>query len=139
MRNKTGRRIRPAQLESEELLPMVVLTHDLSEHMVKKELAPYFRLKVASTPNQLKAALKTADGLITLHTISITKEILEGAPYLKVIGNVAVDFKNIDLTACSEKGIQVVNAPDKAATPTNESMARQTCFQVATILRGRDD
>ena len=119
MRNKSARPIRKV-VDSDELQPMVVLTHELPAHIVRKELDPHFRVKIASTPGQLKAALKTADGLVTLLTVAITKELLDGAPHLKAIGNVAVGFNNIDLKACAQRGIRVTNTPDVLTGATAE-------------------
>lgn len=61
---------------------------------------------------ELKAQVKDADGILSLLTDKITPEILEAAgPNLKVVSNYAVGFDNIDINACTEKGIVVTNTP----------------------------
>lgn len=53
-----------------------------------------------------------AEILITLLTEKIDIEILDVAgPQLKAICNVAVGYNNIDVVACSERGVKVTNTP----------------------------
>lgn len=53
-----------------------------------------------------------ADGLITMLTEQIDRELLERADRLKVVANVAVGYDNVDVGAAREKGIVVTNTPD---------------------------
>ena len=51
------------------------------------------------------------DGLICLLTDRIDAGLMDVAPQLKVIGQVAVGFDNIDVVAAKERGIAVGNTP----------------------------
>lgn len=53
------------------------------------------------------------DGLLTLLTERVDAELLDAAgPQLKIVANHAVGFDNIDLPACTERGVLVTNTPD---------------------------
>lgn len=62
--------------------------------------------------NLLKDKVINADGIISLLTDKIDKEIISSMQKCKVIANYAVGYNNIDITAASEKGIIVTNTPD---------------------------
>lgn len=72
------------------------------------------QIHLAKTPGltALRSTLPTADALICLLTDPIGSDILEQAPRLKIIANVAVGYENIDVAAAAEKGIVVTNTPD---------------------------
>jgi len=55
--------------------------------------------------------VKDADALISLLTDRIDREVIDSAPKLKVIGNYAVGYNNIDVDYAKKKGIIVVNTP----------------------------
>lgn len=63
-------------------------------------------------PQDLKEAVKACEGLICLITDKVDSNLMEHAPNLKVIANVAVGYDNIDVDAASERGIVVTNTPD---------------------------
>ena len=53
------------------------------------------------------------DGLLTLLTERVDAELLDAAgPQLKIVANYAVGFDNIDVPACTERGVLVTNTPD---------------------------
>jgi lactate dehydrogenase-like 2-hydroxyacid dehydrogenase len=52
------------------------------------------------------------DGLLSLLTDRVDDELLEAAgPQLKVVSNFAVGFDNVDVAACTRRGIPVGNTP----------------------------
>ena len=51
------------------------------------------------------------DGLLCLLTDRIDAELLDHAPRLKVVSQMAVGFDNIDVEACTARGIPVGNTP----------------------------
>lgn len=59
----------------------------------------------------LREHVRDADGLICLLTDRIDAALLEAAPRLRVISNVAVGYDNIDLAAAAAGGISVGNTP----------------------------
>lgn len=55
--------------------------------------------------------VEEAEGLLCMLTETIDKEVLQAAPKLKVISNMAVGYNNIDVKTATEKGILVTNTP----------------------------
>jgi len=51
------------------------------------------------------------EALITRSSTAVTSELLSHAPRLRIIGRAGVGVDNIDVDACSRRGIVVVNAP----------------------------
>ncbi|WP_280769399.1 2-hydroxyacid dehydrogenase [Salipaludibacillus daqingensis] len=65
----------------------------------------------------LEKAAKAA-GLYTMLSDKIDDELLNNAPNLKVVANLAVGFDNIDVKTASEKGVAVCNTPDVLSDTT---------------------
>jgi glyoxylate reductase len=64
------------------------------------------------THDELVAAVPDVDAVVCLLTDRIDSRVIEaGAGRLKVIGNVAVGFDNVDVAAASAQGIAVCNTP----------------------------
>lgn len=59
----------------------------------------------------LQAKVADAEGLLCLLTDKIDAELLDGAPKLKVVSQMAVGYDNIDVKACRERGVVVGNTP----------------------------
>ncbi len=58
------------------------------------------------------AHLAEADGLVVRTYTQVNAALLDRAPRLRVVARAGVGVDNIDLRACAERGIVVVNAPD---------------------------
>jgi lactate dehydrogenase-like 2-hydroxyacid dehydrogenase len=63
------------------------------------------------TPVQLARKLQGKAGAITLLTDSIDERLLAQSPDLKIVCNLAVGFNNIDVKACTRRGVMVTNTP----------------------------
>ena len=61
---------------------------------------------------ELLSRLDGADALICLLDVAVDEELLEAAPDLRVVANVAVGVDNIDVEAATRRGIRVTNTPD---------------------------
>lgn len=59
----------------------------------------------------LRTKIANCDGLLSLLTERIDGPLLDAAPKLKVVSNYAVGFNNIDIPACTQRGICVGNTP----------------------------
>lgn len=55
--------------------------------------------------------VKDKDGLICLLTEKVNDEFLRAAPKLLIASNVAVGYDNIDVDACTKRGVVVTNTP----------------------------
>jgi glyoxylate reductase len=51
------------------------------------------------------------EGLVCLLTERVNDELLRAAPKLRIASNVAVGFDNIDVPACSKRGVVATNTP----------------------------
>lgn len=63
------------------------------------------------TPEELKAIIGQYDGLAIRSSTKVTKEILDAATNLKVIGRAGIGVDNVDIPAASAKGVIVMNTP----------------------------
>jgi len=63
------------------------------------------------SPAQLVRRLQQKAGAITLLTETIDERLLAQCPELKIVCNVAVGYNNIDVKACTRRGIMVTNTP----------------------------
>lgn len=59
----------------------------------------------------LEREVRDVEGLYSLLTESIDEKLLDFAPYLKVVANMAVGYDNVDVAACTRRGIVVTNTP----------------------------
>lgn len=62
--------------------------------------------------NGLIDFISTADAVLTLLANPVTDGVLAACPELRVVGNCAVGFDNIDLEAARRRGVWVTNTPD---------------------------
>ena len=65
----------------------------------------------ALSREELIKQISDKEGLVSLLTDTIDEEVLSAAPGLKVVSNVAVGFNNIDVSACTRRGVWVTNTP----------------------------
>jgi D-3-phosphoglycerate dehydrogenase len=63
------------------------------------------------TPEELIAIIGQYDGLAIRSSTKVTKEILDAATNLKVIGRAGIGVDNVDIPAASAKGVVVMNTP----------------------------
>ncbi|HEX2795070.1 MAG TPA: phosphoglycerate dehydrogenase [Croceicoccus sp.] len=63
------------------------------------------------TPEQLIARIGDYDGLAIRSSTRVTKEILDAATNLKVIGRAGIGVDNVDIPYASSKGVVVMNTP----------------------------
>lgn len=59
----------------------------------------------------LRQKVADCEGLVSLLTDTIDAAFLEKAPRLRVVSNFAVGFNNIDVQACTARGVRVGNTP----------------------------
>jgi glyoxylate reductase len=62
--------------------------------------------------DELAAFIGTAAGAVTLLANPVSRTVLERCRELRVVGNVAVGYDNIDVAAAAERGVWVTNTPD---------------------------
>ncbi|HOJ51264.1 MAG TPA: D-glycerate dehydrogenase [Syntrophales bacterium] len=86
------------------------------------------------TRKELLSAIGSVEGFLSMLTDSVDEELLEKAPRLKVISNLAVGYNNIDVAAATRRGIMVTNTPGVLTEATAEltfglilAVARRIC------------
>lgn len=63
------------------------------------------------TKDELIAMIGQYDGLAIRSSTKVTKEVLEAATNLKVVGRAGIGVDNVDIPAASAKGVVVMNTP----------------------------
>jgi glyoxylate reductase len=95
--------------------PKVFATHELFE-AARQILGENCEMEYWAKPErppreELLRRVKGKDGLICLLTEKINDEFLRAAPKLRIAANVAVGFDNIDVAACTKRGVAATNTP----------------------------
>lgn len=95
--------------------PRLYATHPLFEP-ARKILDANSQIEYWSAPErppreEVLRRVKDREGLISLLTEKINEEFLGAAPNLRIVANVAVGYDNIDVEACTRRGIAVTNTP----------------------------
>jgi len=92
---------------------------------------------------ELVAIAADADGLLTLLTERVDQQLLASLPKLKVVSNMAVGYDNIDVEACTQRGVVVCITPDVLTETTADftwalllSVARRVCQGFENVRRG---
>lgn len=62
-------------------------------------------------PDALAVALAACDGLMCALTDRVDAALLARAPRLKAVANIAVGYNNIDVPACTARGVMATNTP----------------------------
>jgi len=75
---------------------------------------------IESAPAEFRAHLATADALIVRSAVKVTREVLELAPNLRVVGRAGVGTDNIDLAVATERGVLIMNTPGGNAVSVAE-------------------
>ncbi|WP_099352676.1 2-hydroxyacid dehydrogenase [Fredinandcohnia onubensis] len=107
--------------------PYVFITRKLSENAIQPlmEIADVhiWNEEERAVPREiLLEEVKKADALLTMLSDKVDKELLDAAPKLKVIANLAVGYDNIDVEYANQKGIAICNTPD-VLTDTTADLA----------------
>jgi glyoxylate reductase len=102
--------------------PRVLLTRRIPSSIFSKlEAACDVQLEeTALTPEQLRDRIRDKQGLISVLTDRVDDALLDAAPDLKVVANIAVGYDNIDVPAASRRGVVVTNTPDVLTEATAE-------------------
>src|SRR3989304_5043893 len=65
----------------------------------------------AFDPEALARRLEDKDGVMCVLTDRIDDKLLARCPKLKAVANIAVGYNNIDLPACTARGVMATNTP----------------------------
>jgi glyoxylate reductase len=87
--------------------------------------------EAAIPADELRARIAEKDALVCLLTDTVDRTVIDAAPALKAIANVAVGYNNIDVAYARSRGIAVSNTPDVLT----ESVADFTWSMILAITR----
>lgn len=88
---------------------------------------------------ELLRRVRGVDGLLSLLTDRVDDELLDAAgPQLRVVSNFAVGFDNIDIPACTRRGIPVGNTPGVLTETTADFAFALLLAAVRRIPEGHD-
>jgi glyoxylate reductase len=95
--------------------PRVFSTHELFPD-ARKILEAGCDVEYSTNPDrpprdEVLRRVKDKEGLVCLLTERINEELLRAAPKLRIVSNVAVGFDNIDVEACTKRGVVATNTP----------------------------
>jgi len=89
--------------------------------------------------DELLRRVRGVDGLLSLLTDRVDDELLDAAgPQLRVVSNFAVGFDNIDVPACTRRGIPVGNTPGVLTETTADFAFALLMAAVRRIPEGYD-
>jgi glyoxylate reductase len=108
-------RIRPAVFLSRRIPDRVVAELDASFELER------YDGDVPAPRERVLAAAAGKDGLCAMLTDRVDAELLDAAgPQLRIVANYAVGYDNVDVPACTERGVLVSNTPDVLTFATAE-------------------
>jgi glyoxylate reductase len=71
--------------------------------------------------SELLSAVEDADGILSHPASRFDRELIDRAPSLRVISNIAAGYDNVDVAACTERGIVVCNTPGVVSDATADA------------------
>ncbi len=77
-------------------------------------------IKIGLKPAELAAIIAPYEALLIRSTTRVTREVIDAATSLKVIGRAGVGVDNVDLEAATRRGIVVMNSPTGNSITTAE-------------------
>ena len=94
-------------------MPKVLISDkmDPNAERILKERGCDVDVITGKTPEELKAIIGQYDGLAIRSATKVTREILDAATNLKVVGRAGIGVDNVDIPAASAQGVVVMNTP----------------------------
>src|SRR5271156_5100490 len=101
-------------------------------------------LKPGLSPAELRAIIAEYDGLAVRSATKVTKELLDVATRLKVVGRAGIGVDNVDIRSATARGVVVMNTPHGNTITTAEhaiammfALARQISQADASTRAGK--
>jgi D-3-phosphoglycerate dehydrogenase len=127
-------------------MPKVLISDKLSPAAIAifKERGIEADVKTGLTPAELRDIIGAYDGLAIRSATKVTKELLDVATNLKVVGRAGIGVDNVDVKNATSRGVVVMNTPFGNAITTAEhaialmfALARQLPEATASTKAGR--
>ncbi len=103
-------------------MPKVLISDKLSPAAVEifRRRGIDVDLKTGLTPAELRAIIPAYDGLAIRSATKVTKELLDAATNLKVVGRAGIGVDNVDIRSATARGVVVMNTPHGNTITTAE-------------------
>ncbi len=103
-------------------MPKVLISDKLSPAAIDifKQRGLDVTVKTGLTPAELRAIIGEFDGLAIRSATKVTRELLDVAHNLKVIGRAGIGVDNVDIKSATARGVVVMNTPNGNAITTAE-------------------
>ena len=127
-------------------MPKVLISDKLSPAAVDifKRRGIEVDLKPNLSPADLRAIIAPYDGLAIRSATKVTRELLDAAPNLKVVGRAGIGVDNVDIKSATARGVVVMNTPHGNTITTAEhaiammfALARQIPEASASTKAGK--
>ncbi len=116
-------------------VPRILVTRKLPSSVLAKLESvgevDLFSGESAMIPEELRTRAATTHAIVSMLSDTIDRDLIDGAPKLKVVANVAVGYNNIDVAYARSRGVIVTNTPDVLT----ESVADFTWALILAITR----
>ena len=127
-------------------MPKVLISDKLSPAAIAifKRRGIEVEFRPGLSPAELRAIIGPFDGLAVRSATKVTRELMEAAPNLKVVGRAGIGVDNVDVTTATARGVVVMNTPYGNAITTAEhaiammfALARQLPEASASTKAGK--
>ncbi|MFO7749813.1 MAG: hydroxyacid dehydrogenase, partial [Desulfobacteraceae bacterium] len=93
-------------------------------------------IKTGLSGEELKAIIGDYQGLAIRSATQVTREVMEAAVNLKVIGRAGIGLDNVDIAEATRRGIAVMNTPGGNTVTTAEHAVAMMMAMTRNIPRG---
>jgi D-3-phosphoglycerate dehydrogenase len=127
-------------------MPKVLISDKLSPAAVDifRQRGIEVDLKPGLSPGDLRAIIAPYDGLAVRSATKVTRELLDAATNLKVVGRAGIGVDNVDVKSATARGVVVMNTPHGNTITTAEhaiammfALARQIPDASASTKSGK--
>jgi D-3-phosphoglycerate dehydrogenase len=127
-------------------MPKVLISDKLSPAAVQifRDRGIEVDFRPGLPPAELRAIIAPYDGLAVRSATKVTRELMDAAPNLKVVGRAGIGVDNVDVTSATARGVVVMNTPFGNAITTAEhaiammfALARQLPDASASTKAGK--
>ncbi len=122
--------------------PKVFVTRRIPDRGLSKVLdfcdAEVWEEELPPSREVLLEKVKDCEGLLSLLTDQVDGELLDQAPKLRVVANYAVGFDNIDVDACTKRGVAVGNTPGVLTDTTADFAFTLLMSAARRVVEGMD-
>jgi D-3-phosphoglycerate dehydrogenase len=127
-------------------MPKVLISDKLSPAAVQifRDRGIEVDFKPGLKPAEIREIIGEYDGLAVRSATKVTRELIEAAPRLRVVGRAGIGVDNVDITSATARGVVVMNTPFGNAITTAEhaiammfALARQIPEASASTKAGK--